>query len=267
MLISERSSLSLNAVHVNGLSGGTASSTSFGVNLVVPLENQVAVSSGLSCRAGQTDGFVNGSQDLAGDTGFSWHTQAGHRSSQIYSEGSLNYLGNRSLITADFNATGSQRTVRLGAQGGLVAIVGQLFATRRASGSFALVEVRGYADVGVGFNGRVLARTNADGKALVPGLQPYAVNAVRLDPAELPISAELDSIEQNAAPGNRNGVIIKFPVRSGRGAPIKIVFGDDQPAPAGAELELVDDKQEFFVARRGEAFVTGLQLSNQLRLK
>ena len=267
MRIGARSSLSLNAVHVNGLSGGTASSTSFGVNLVVPLENQVAVASGLSYRAGQTDGFVSASQGLAGDTGFSWRTQAGQRSNQIYSEGGLNYQGNRSLISADVNATGSQRSVRLGAQGGLVAIDSQLFATRRVSGSYALVEVPGYADVGVGFNGRVLARTNADGKALVPGLLPYAVNAIRLDPAELPISAELDSIEQTAVPGNRNGVIIRFPVRSGRGALIKIVFDDDQPAPAGAELELVGDKQEFFVARRGEAFVTGLQPSNQLRLK
>ena len=267
MRIGARSSLSFNAVHVNGLSGSTASSTSFGVNLVVPLENQVAVASGLSYRAGQTDGFVSASQGLAGDTGFSWRTQAGQRSNQIYSEGGLNYQGNRSLISADVNATGSQRSVRLGAQGGLVAIDGQLFATRRVSGSYALVEVPGYADVGVGFNGRVLARTNADGKALVPGLMPFAVNAIRLDPTELPISAELDSIEQTAVPGNRNGVIIRFPVRTGRGALIKIVFDDDQPAPAGAELELVGDKQEFFVARRGEAFVTGLQPSNQLRLK
>ena len=39
------------------------------------------------------------------------------------------------------------------------------------------------------------------------------------------------------------------------------------PAPAGAEIELIGDKQEFFVARRGEAFVTGLQTSNSLRLK
>ena len=267
MRIGERSSLSLNAVHVNGLSGSTASSTSFGLNLVVPLDNQTVIASGLSHRAGQTDGFVSASQGLAGDTGFSWRTQAGQRSKQNFAEAGLNYQGNRSLLTTDVNVTGSQQTVRLGAQGGLVAIDGQLFATRRALGSFALVEVPGYADVGVGFNGRILARTNADGKALVPGLQPFAVNAIRLDPTELPISAELDSIEQTAVPGNRNGVIIRFPVRSGRGALIKIVFDDGQPAPAGAELELVGDKQEFFVARRGEAFVTGLQSSNQLRLR
>ena len=42
---------------------------------------------------------------------------------------------------------------------------------------------------------------------------------------------------------------------------------DGEPAPAGAEIELVGDPKEFFVARRGEAFVTGLQAKNTLRLK
>lgn len=267
MRIGERSSLSFNAVHVNGLSGATASSTSVGVSLIVPLEQQISVSSSASHRGGQTDGYVSANRALTGDTGLSWRTLAGQRSKQNYAEGGLYYQGNRGLITADLSASGSQQTVRLGAQGGLIAIDGQLFATRRAQESFALVEVPGYADVGVGFQGRILARTNADGKALVPGLLPYQANSIRLDPTELPISAELDSIEQIAVPGSRNGVIVKFPVRSGRGALIKIVLDDGQPAPAGAELELLGDKQGFFVARRGEAFVTGLQPLNQLRLK
>ena len=171
------------------------------------------------------------------------------------------------MATADINSSAAQQTVRLGAQGGLVAIDGQVFASRRIQDSYALVEVPGYADVGVGFQGSVLARTNKDGKALVPRLQPYQANSIRLDPSELPISAELDSIEQVVVPGSRRGVIVRFPVRSGRGALIKIIFEDGEPAPAGAEIELVGDKQEFYVARRGEAFITGLQASNQLRLK
>ena len=102
---------------------------------------------------------------------------------------------------------------------------------------------------------------------MVARLLPYQPNSIRLDPSELPISAELDSIEQVVVPGNRSGLIVKFPVRSGRAALLKIIFDDGEPAPAGAEIELVGDKQEFFVARRGEAFVTGLQTDNVIRLK
>ncbi|MES2511082.1 MAG: fimbria/pilus outer membrane usher protein [Pseudomonadota bacterium] len=267
MRLGQRSSLNFNVVRVEGLPGTTQSNTSFGMSLLIPLENQMTISSSLSHRSGQTDGFISASQGLSSDTGLGWRTLAGQRAMQNYAEGGLYYQGNKGTWTADASASAQQQTVRFGAQGGVAAIDGQVFASRRVQESFALVEVPGYGDVGVGFQGRVLARTNKDGKALVPGMLPYQENSIRLDPSELPISAELDSIEQVVVPGNRSGVIVRFPVRSGRGALIKIVFDDGEPAPAGAEIELVGDKQEFFVARRGEAFITGLQTSNRLRLK
>ena len=144
---------------------------------------------------------------------------------------------------------------------------GQFFASRKVQDSFALVEVPGYPDVGVGFQSSVLTRTDASGKALVPQLLPYRANSIRLDPSELPINAELDTIEMVVVPPARSGVKVSFPVRSGRGALVRIVLEDGQPAPAGAEIELAGDSKEFFVARRGEAFVTGLKDSNRLRLK
>lgn len=58
-----------------------------------------------------------------------------------------------------------------------------------------------------------------------------------------------------------------FPVRSGRGALLRIVFDDNQPAPAGATVRIEGDKEEFYVARRGEAFVTGLKPVNRVRLR
>ena len=265
--VGERASLSFNAVRVSGQLAGNSDSTSFGVNLLIPLDRQLSIFSSLSRRGDQSDGYISASQGLGGDTGLGWRTLAGQHTGQAYAEGGLYYQGMQGMVTADINASASQQTVRLGAQGGLVAIDGQLFASRRIQDSFALVEVPGYADVGVGFHGNTLARTNKDGKALVPRLLPYQANSIRLDPSELPISAELDSIEQVVVPGNRSGVIVRFPVRSGRGALLKIVFDDGEPAPAGAQIELKGDKQEFFVARRGEAFITGLQARNQLRLQ
>ena len=265
--VGERSSLSFNVVRVNGLTGSSAGATSLGVSLLVPLEKQLTLSSNMSHRNGQTDAYASASQGMSGATGLGWRTLAGQRTGQNYAEGGVYYQGTQGMLTADLSASALQQTVRLGAQGGLVAMDRQVFASRKIQDSFALVEVPGYANVGVGFQGNVLARTNKDGKALVPRLLPYQENSIRLDPSELPISAELDSIEQVVVPGNRRGVIVKFPVRSGRGALIKIVFDDGEPAPAGAEIELIGDKQAFFVARRGETFVTGLQASNRLRLK
>ena len=260
-----RNSLTLNATRLSG----TTSGTTVGAIFVMPLDNRITVTAGVTSRSGGggSDTNVTANKALSAETGWGWRTAAGTRTGESYAEGGTYYQGTKGLFSADASSSTSQQSLRLGLNGGAVLADGQAFATRRVEGSFAIVEVAGYPNVGVGFQGSTLTRTNADGVALLTRLLPFQRNSVRLDPAELPISAELDSIEQEAVPALRSAVKITFPVRSGRGALIRIQFDDGEPAPAGAEIELVGDKKEFFVARRGEAFVTGLQTKNQLRLK
>ena len=45
-------------------------------------------------------------------------------------------------------------------------------------------------------------------------------------------------------------------MRSGRGPLLRIRFDDGEVAPAGTIVNIEGDKQEFYVARRGEAFAT-----------
>lgn len=261
--LGQRSALTLSATRLSGVSSGN----SLGAFLIVPLENRITIASGVTARGGSTDSYVNASRALSAETGWGWRTALGSRADGGYAEGGAYYQGTKGLFSADVSGAKNQQNLRLGLLGGVVMAEGQVFATRRVQDSFAIVEVPGYANVGVGFQGSTLTRTNSSGVALLPRLLPFQRNSVRLDPTELPISAELDSIEQEAVPALRSAVKITFPVRSGRGALIRIEFDDGEPAPAGAEIELVGDKKEFFVARRGEAFVTGLQASNRLRLK
>ena len=258
-----RNSLTFTATHVTG----PTSANAVGVNLVMPLDNRTTVAGSTTTRSGQTDGYVSASRTLTQESGGAWRALAGRRAGENYGEGGLYYQGSHGMVTADAHASDSQKTARLGAVGGLVVADGGVYASRKVQDSFAVVDVPGYADVGVGFQSAVIARTDSQGKALVPGLLPYRQNSIRLDPNELPISAELDTIEMVAVPPARSGVKVEFPVRSGRGALITIVLEDGQPAPAGAQIELSGDTKEFYVARRGEAFVTGLQTKNTLRLK
>jgi outer membrane usher protein len=262
--VGAQSSLTVSATRVYG-EGQSARSVGF--SLLIPLDGRITASAATTHHAGRTEGYVSASKGLGLEAGSAWRALAGHRVGETYGEGGYYYQGSRGLVTADASASESQSTVRLGGQGGLVFADGQFFASRKVQDSFALVEVPGYPDVGVGFQSSVLTRTDASGKALVPQLLPYRANSIRLDPSELPISAELDTIEMVVVPPARSGVKVSFPVRSGRGALVRIVLEDGQPAPAGAEIELAGDSKEFFVARRGEAFVTGLKDSNRLRLK
>jgi outer membrane usher protein len=259
--VGERASVTVSALRVTGPS----SASSVGVTLLVPMDGQT-LSAGASHKGGLVEGYAGASRNLSESTGLGWRTLAGSRSRQPFAEGGVYYQGTRGLLTADLNAGADQQTLRLGAVGGVVAMDGQVFASRRLDDSFALVEVPGLPGIGIGFQGSSLTRTDAHGKALLPRLLPFQPNSIRLNANELPISAEIDSIEQIVVPAGRAAVKVTFPVRTGRAALLRVVLDDGEPAPAGAEIRIEGDKQDFFVARRGEAFVTGLQPGSKVTL-
>ena len=240
--------------------------TSLRVNLVVPLERNRMVTAAVQSTNGRTDAYVSASQNLSQEEGVGWRLLAGQQAAQSRAEAGLSYLGRYGQVSSQLSTSAGQTALRFGARGALVAADGNVFVTRYLDQSFAVAEVAGYGDIGIGLGGKPLSHTNAKGVALVPQLSAYQLNSIRLDGTELPMSAEIDSIERGAVPSWRSAVKVTFPVRSGRGALVKIVLDDSEPAPAGATVSMEGDKQEFYVARRGEAFVTGLQTVNRLVL-
>lgn len=261
--IGARSSFTITGTRVFGAS----TSTAIAASLIVPLDNRITLGGSAATRSGQIDAFASADQGLSGETGLAWRVLGGLRSDEPFAEAGLRRLSESAILSADAAASRNQQAVRLGMQAGLVMVAGKAYLTQRVQDSFALVQVPGYANVGVGFHGRTLVHTDADGDALITRLVPYTGNNIALNPNDLPINAELDTIELPAVPPARSAVRVVFPVRSGRGALVRIVFDDGEPAPAGAEVEVAGDKEEFFVARRGESFVTGLKDRNTLRLK
>lgn len=246
---------------------GDAHGASFAVTLSVPLDNNLQYSATVGGHGGVQDAYVTASQTPQAENGLGWRTLAGMLQSRAHSEGGLYYLGRYGRAYSDISASPDQTSLRAGASGGLVAADGQFFATRRVDQSFAVAEIKGFSGVGIGLGSNVMARTDANGIALLPQLVPYQNNSVRVDPRELPVSAEIDNIEQIVVPSWRSAVKVDFPVRSGRAALLRIVLDDSDVAPAGALTQIVGDKQDFYVARRGEAFVTGLQPTNRLSLR
>lgn len=257
-----RSSLNIAASHAVGGSNGS----SVGMTFTMPLDDYRTFSASTTSHGGVTDFHVAASRTPGLDSSLGWRALAGRQQEQARVEGGLYYLGRRGNMSGEVSASRDRNALRLGTSGGVVVADGNVFATRRVDQAFAVAEVAGYPDIGMGLGSNVLTRTNAEGVALIPNLWPYQNNSVRIDPKDLPVSAEIDSIEILTVPAWRSAVKVKFPVRGGRGALLKVTFEDGEPAPAGATVEVEGDKAQFYVARRGEAFVTGLQTSNRVQL-
>lgn len=264
MSLSKQGSLNLSLSH----SQGATSASAFGLSLVWPLPGNGPVISGSSTRNGkELDYYVATAQNPTLDGKLGWRVLAGQQQKQARAEGGVQYFGPDGNLSGDVSSSPNQNSLRVSGSGGLVVTDGNLFVTRRATESYALVEVGGYPNVGVGLGSNTLTKTNTDGIALIPNLAPYQQNQVRLNPQDLPLSAEIDSIEHIASPGWRSVVRAKFPVRAGRGALLRIRLDDNDVVPPGAVVRIEGDDKEFYVARRGEAFVTGLQTKNLVILK
>lgn len=260
--ISRRVSLNLIANKVKG----DVRATSIGLNLVIVLDRNRNATVTANSRKGANDFYATVSQNPNIENPLGWRALAGKVQNQEREEAGMYYMGQRGVVSADISRNTNQTTLRLGANGGVVVADGYLFATQRLLDSFALVDVKGYGNIGVGLGSNIQSRTNPSGIAMIPRLSPYQSNQIRLDATELPINAEIDSIEQYAVPAYRSAVKVTFPVRGGRGALLKIVLDDGDVAPAGAIAQIEGDKEEFYVARRGEAFITGLQAKNRVSL-
>lgn len=247
--------------HAFARSGGAT----LGAVLTVPLDRQTTTATSVQVQRDQIDFYTSAAHAPEGSTGLAWRALVGHQA-QPRVEGGAYYLGRHGQLNADLSATRDQANLRLGTTGALLRAGGRTFAVTRFDDSAALVQVPGYPGVGVGAGGRLDAVTDADGYVLLPRLAPYQGNRIQLDPNALPITAEIDSIEAEAVPAWRSVASVVFPVRGGRGALIRIVLDDGEPAPAGAVVRIRGEDRDFYVARRGEAYVTGLQSSNRLEL-
>lgn len=121
-----------------------------------------------------------------------------------------------------------------GVSGALAWMGGSIYASRTLYDSFALVDVDDFPGVGIYADHRLIARTNAHGRAMIPGLRAYEPNVLAIEQADLPLDARIDALEIRATPPARSGLLLHFPVHREHSAELTIVFDDGLPLPATA---------------------------------
>ena len=139
--------------------------------------------------------------------------------------------------------------------GALTLLDGKVGATRSVTGSFAVVDVAGLANVPVYVENQLTTHTDANGKALLFNLRPYEANRISIAPEDLPLDTAIGSSSTIMAPPFRSGVVARFPVERVHSATFRLVTRDGKPLPAGASVSI--GGASFPVVLDGMVYITG----------
>jgi outer membrane usher protein len=166
------------------------------------------------------------------------------------------YLLQTDALTLDAGAARylEQSAQRLTVTGSAILFDGELHGARTITDSFAMVEVGGIPNVTVYSDNQPVARTDANGLALVPYLRSFQVNHLSIDALQLPLDATVSDPQVVTVPPYRSGTLVKFPVTRVRSGVFKLLRADGSPVPAGAVVRF--QGEEFPVGLEGLTYVT-----------
>jgi outer membrane usher protein len=223
------------------LSSTTTSDSTVGTTTEVDLQQNLPAGRGMGYRVIADEGAfeaVDGTLDLQGDSG-DYEIEARQQS----------------------GATLAQ----ISATGGVALLGGHVFPTRTIDESFAVVQVGSENGVRVYRENQLVGQTDARGYMLVPGLRPYQDNSISIEQADLPLDIVIDTVQAQAVPYFRSGVLVSFPVEHPNGALLSVRLESGNSLPAGAVVKVTGVQEEFPSGLHGEVYVTGLKERNELR--
>ena len=249
--------VALNAFHTLGGDGNNGAIVTF----TLPLGKRSNVSVGVQRQNNVDHAFAQVQENLPAGTGSGYRVSA-EMGPEAVNQAEYDYQSNVGTYRVGAMNGAGQTTYQGEASGALAFIGGSVSATRQITSSFGLVQVPGVPDVTVYADNQPVAVTDKNGDALVPMLRPYENNPISLDAATLPLAAQVNTLTAIAVPRYGSGVVVKFPVTSGRGATFTIKLADGQPLPAGATVRIVGQQQYFPVGLNGEVYLTGLEAHN-----
>jgi outer membrane usher protein len=178
--------------------------------------------------------------------------------------GTLDLQGDSGTYEIEARQQGGATLATVSAAGGLAVLGGHVFPTRTIDDSFAVVQVGEEKGVRIYRENQLVGQTDSRGAVLIPGLRAYQDNSIRIEQADLPLDIVVDTVQNQAVPYYRSGVLMSFPVDHPHGALITVVLDDGKPLPVGAEIHLEGVAEVFPSGLQGEVYVTGLKSHNEI---
>ena len=175
----------------------------------------------------------------------------------------IEWSGKYGKVRGEYSENENFRNLAFSLDGGLIAhgdgiTIGQSF-----SDSVALTEALGAVDVSVG--GWPGIRTDLRGYALVPNLNNYQINNVKLDTTLLSNRVEILNNERNVIPTAGAIVKVKFNTMLGVKAIVKIKNNHGKYLPLGSQV-YIKGKEALagIIDSEGQVYLSGLDNDSQL---
>ncbi len=153
-------------------------------------------------------------------------------------------------------------SLRAGIDSSIAWVGDELFFSRPIERSFAVVETGGIADLSIYSENRFAGKTDVAGQLLIPDLNPYTSNRLRLDPVAIPFDATVEQEKIRIAPYFRSGAVVQFPIIRSLSVTATIVDSRGKALPAGTLLSARNGSGMGRVASAGRAYIEKLSVGN-----
>jgi outer membrane usher protein len=228
------------------------------LSFILPADHTASLSSSASSR--RVEATASLSRPIIGKTGLGYQGSATLSSRASHGSASMQQQNRYFRADASFFHDGRQLHTLLDGSGSVVWLNGAgTFLTRPIYDSFAVVEVPQTKGATVYLNNQAVGQTDEDGIVLVPDLQAYYGNRLRVDSSDLPNDVQVDDGEVLVAPVPHGGVHVSFASRRLRAVRGRI-------APQGLELEKLR-YGELSVRARGQVFTSPVGHGGEFELE
>lgn len=163
-----------------------------------------------------------------------------------------------------FARVDGRNAARLLASGGIVWAGGKMLPGNNLGDAMAVVTVPGRSGVAIYDDNRLVAHTDANGRALITGLRPYTANRISISPSDIPLGDSLERASLVVVPRFRGTAIARFETRQIHPATIILRMPDNSVIEPGTRIFVGEEQHETFVGIGGEVFINQLTADTQV---
>ena len=174
------------------------------------------------------------------------------------------YRAGWGVVGAGIDSLNSKTYVQGRARGSLAVLDRSLFASDTIQDSFIVVDAAGRSGVGVLQENRLVGRTDASGRLLIPSVRAYDSSKISIDPADLPLDTDIGDVNVYLRAPFRSGAVAHFRLTEAGGALLTLLDPDGKYVPVGSFAEL--SGMRVPVGYDGQAFFKTLAPHNTLTL-